>query len=248
MSFKRNIPGYLCQNFQTFYREVLIQRELAKRSTAGDLCEKIQRKLRFLLEQFAANSQAQSVDFTSNHAQESLYIMVALADEVFLSFNWPGQKKWEENLLEAQFFHTQIAGEVVYTKIEALLQANDPTRHDLAVLYLMALSLGFQGKYRGVDDEGRLAWYRHQLYLLVNHQPSDLYTPGREFLISDCYDHIQSVALGRGLPDVRSWLIVFACIIGGYVFISSTLWYKITHDLNDSVSQIITQARQLGLS
>lgn len=269
MHFRKASSGFILESFQDFYREVIIQREFASRSPNqpefldkesassenidelslnGGLSERIQRKLRLMLEQFALNAQNHVTDFATSHFQEALYIMVSLADEVFLSFEWSGKNHWEDHLLEAQFFQTQIAGELLFTNLDSLCHANDPVRNEIAVIYLLALSLGFRGKYRGMSDHGHIARYRKQLFTMVNRETSNLYFPGRETLIADCYDHNQSSPYGRGLPDVRTWLYVFAGIIGLYLFISSTLWYKIAHDLNKSIGQIMHQAQQLGLS
>lgn len=275
MIFKSVTTGYIVSTFQEFYRELLIQRELAERSVKrteeterlnqnssdlvdelmGDtvnsevgVCDKIQRRLRMILEEFTVDAQTQISDFTSSHFQEALYVMIALADEIFLSFDWQGKKYWEDNLLENQFFHTQIAGEAFFEKLDTLLHVNDPVRNEIAATYLMALALGFKGKFRGIDDEGQLARYRHRLYVMINRQPSDLFTPGREHLVPLCYDHTLTAPYGRGLPDYRTWIIVFSAIIIGYLFISSYLWHRVAHDLNQLLSAILKQASQLGLS
>jgi type VI secretion system protein ImpK len=253
---------FLFQNFQEFYRELLIQKEKALRSLEPqeeeteaeqkvefeNLVDKIQRKFHEMFERFSLVAQNQVGEFAVSHFQEALYIMVALTDEVFLSFAWPGQKRWEDHLLEAQIFHTQIAGELFFKKLDALIEVNDPVRNDLAVIYLMALALGFKGRYRDENDAGKIQWYRQQLYLMVNRRSPILYHPGREHLLPDIYEHNLSLPFGRGLPDLRTWLVAFGSIITVFVFISSILWYKLVHDVDDVVGQILTQAQKLGLS
>lgn len=263
MELMPGISSFLVQNFQEFYRELLIQKEYAYRTldphfitddhaakevidaTATD---KIQHKLKQMFERFSLNAQNQVGEFAVSHFQEALYVMVALTDEIFISFKWPGQKRWEDNLLEAQIFHTQIAGELLFRKLDELIEANDPARNDLCVVYLFALSLGFSGKYQGENDEGKIAWYRDKLYTMFSRRPPTLMKPGRPELIGDLYHHSIAAAPGKGLPDLRSWLMTFASIIVVFVFVSSVLWYKVVRDMDVAIGQILKQTQQLGQS
>lgn len=254
---------FLMQNFQEFYREVLIQKEKALRTLdvqnfsidideskaeLEQITDRIQARFREMFERFSLNAQNQVGEFAISHFQEALYIMVSLVDEVFLSFAWPGQKRWENHLIEAQIFHTQVAGEQFYKKLDALIEANDPVRNDLAIIYLMALSLGFHGQYRGENDEGKVAWYRHQLYTMVNRHGITLYHPGRERLIPSLYEYNVTAAPGKGLPDLRTWFIAFGVIFLVYLFVASMVWYNVVRDLDGVIGQILSQAQKLGLS
>lgn len=212
------------------------------------LADKIQHKFINMFERFALHSQNQAGEFASSQFQDFLYSMVAMLDEVFLSFPWHGQRRWKHNLMEKRFFQTQVAGELFFKKVDDLIEENDPLRHDLASVYLMVLALGFKGKYRGEDDEGQLSWYRQQLYTLMHKHPSSLYQPGRAQLIEESYDHTINIAAPKGLPNLKNWVIAFSSIIVAYVLISSFLWYGLVRDLNGAIGQIIKQAQYLGLS
>lgn len=213
-----------------------------------EFCDRIQGTFRGMFERFALTTQTQAGEYASAHFQEALYSMVALLDEVFLSFSWEGKDRWEDNLMEKQVFHTQVAGELLFRKIEALIQANDPVRRDIAIIYLMTLALGFKGKYRGEDDEGRLDWYRQQLYIMANHKPVALFHPGREFLIEECYSHIAAMPPTKILPNVRNWIFALIGIFVVYLTVSTFLWYKLVRDMDNSIGQILTQAQKLQLS
>jgi type VI secretion system protein ImpK len=253
---------FLVQNFQEFYRELLIHKDEALRSleveddssgeeqktTFENMVDKIQRIFREMFEKFSLTAQNQVGEFAVSHFREALYIMVVLTDEIFLSFAWSGQKRWENHLLEAQIFHTQVAGELFFKKLDALIEANDPIRNDLAIIYLLAIALGFRGKYRDENDKGKLAWYRRQLYVMVNRHPPTLYQPGREQVIPEVYDHNISLPPGRSLPDFRIWLLVFVFLVTVFVFISSILWYKAVHEVDNVVDQILQHTHKLGLS
>ena len=212
------------------------------------LCDRIQGIFKGMFERFSLITQNQAGEFAGAHFQESLYAMVALLDEVFLAFSWEGKDRWEDNLMEKQIFHTQVAGELIFRKIESLIQANDPVRRDIAVIYLMTIALGFKGKFRGEDDEGRLHWYRQQLYIMANYKPVSLFHPGRQHLIEECYDHIMTLPALKILPNVRNWIFAFFGVILGFMVVSAFLYYKSTRDLNNAIEQILTQAQKLGIS
>lgn len=255
--------SFLMQNFQEFYREVLIQKEKALRTAESahislenpeegvafeQLTDRIQGKFRQMFEQFSLNVQQQVGEFAISHFQEALYVMVCLADEVFLAFSWIGQKRWENHLLEAQIFHTQIAGEQFYKKLDALIEANDPVRNDLAIIYLMALALGFRGQYRDENDAGKIRWYREQLYTMLHRQGTTLFHSGRNRLIPMVYDYNITASPGKGLPDLRTWFMAFGGLFLIYLFIASMAWYSVIRDLDSVIGQILLQAQKLGVT
>ena len=53
--------------------------------------------------------------------KEIIYLMIAMADEIFLNTEWEGKRYWEENMLEKSFWGTQVAGELIYKKTDDLL-------------------------------------------------------------------------------------------------------------------------------
>lgn len=269
--------SFLMQNFQEFYRELLLQKETAiktledigeikmedlapsseqvlsqenkhKDANIETVTDSIQHTFRIMFERFSLNTQNQVGDFAVSHFQDALYAMVALLDETFLSFYWIGKNRWERNLMEKQIFHTQIAGELVFRKVDDLLATNDPVRNDVANIYMMILSLGFKGKYRDEDGDNQIDWYRQELYKMINRHAPLLFSMGRDHLIPECYDHIISIPAGKGIPDVRSWVTAFAAILLVFIVVSSFLWFKLVRDMDDALGQILTQAQKLGLS
>lgn len=264
MGVKVASQSFLILNFQEFFNLLLRQKEVALRASDANnpltlehqeepsdhpLVNTIQRRLSLLLEEQALQSTTQAGEFATSHYQDALYAMVAFADEVFLNLPWIGQKQWEDNLLESRFFQTQIAGELLFERIEELVASNDPMRADLGIIYLLILGLGFKGKFRGEEEgQDKLVLYRQQLYVLVNRRPSSLYEPGRDHLIQDCYEHVLDAPLRKGLPEIRLWLIAFASILGIYLFASTILWYKLVRDMDESLGQILHQSHQMGLT
>lgn len=257
--------SFLVQNFHEFFNLLLRQKEFALRANEGNdplkleqqsqedtsnpLINTIQRRLSLLLEEQAIQSTVQAGEFAISSYQDALYAMVAFADEIFLNIPWIGQKNWENNLLESRFFQTQIAGELLFEKIEELISNNDPMRADLAIIYLFILGLGFKGRFRDEDtNPEQLALYRQQLYMMVHRHPSTLYEPGRGHLIEECYEHVLDSIVSKGLPEIRMWLLTFVGVLGVYLFASTVLWYKLVKDMDSSIGNILQQAQQMGLS
>ena len=100
--------------------------------------------------------------------REVVYIMVSLADEIFLNTPWEGKKFWEDNMLEKHFFGTQIAGEKIFSNIDKLIEKNDVESILIAEIYTKALSLGFRGKYRDdAEHDKPIDVYRKNLFNFV---------------------------------------------------------------------------------
>lgn len=259
MQFTTN-NSLLLQNFQTFYYELLRQKEKALRMSEPDmifdetdsnqdmgLADHIQKKMRSLIEELTFKTSRTVGALGANQIRDAQYIMVALTDEIFLNINWPGAKQWQKSLLEAQMFETQIAGELFFKKLDTLLESNDPTRGELALLYFLALSLGFKGKYKDHEDREAVKWYLDHLYTVINQRSAHLFRPGRPYLIEQCYDYTLSEPPGRGLPDVRVWSICIASIVALYIFVTYIVWYKLASEMHETLNLIFEQTKQSPL-
>lgn len=177
--------------------------------------------------------------------KESQYVMVALADEIFLHMQWEGQLAWDSHLLEAKIFRTHAAGQVFFENLDHMLQERNPLTRDLATVYLMALALGFRGKYYGMDDRGRLAHYRRQLFIFIcgrEPKPDDETRP----VFPEAYFHNVREESRRKLSDPRKWIVVLCLVIIVYTVATQTLWIQFTRDLNtvnQSIAKIIGQLK-----
>jgi type VI secretion system protein ImpK len=171
--------------------------------------------------------------------KEAQYVMVALADEIFLHMQWEGQRAWVSNLLESKIFRTHAAGQFFFDKLDRLLREQNPVYKDLAAVYLMALSLGFKGKYYGADDRGKLARYRQQLFTFIYGREPDLDDETRH-LFPETYYHNVREESQRKLSDPRKWIIVLLLVIVVYVATTQMFWIQFTQDVN-TVNQSITK-------
>lgn len=173
--------------------------------------------------------------------KDAQYVMVALADEIFLQMDWEGQTAWVSNLLEARIFRTHAAGQVFFEKLDRILREQNPLERDLAAVYLMALSLGFKGKYYGRNDRGQLARYRRQLFAFISGREPDLDDKSQP-VFAEAYFHNVREESQRKLSDPRKWIVLLCLVIVVYVATTQLLWVQFTRELNtvnQGVSKII---------
>ncbi len=143
-------------HFRLFYEEVVRLKGKALSATLLKQDEKERSVSRYIFNRLVEilshhqhEATAQEGEAARAYYDEALYVMVALADEVFLSLPWTGKEAWREHLLEVHFFNTHKAGEFFFEKLEKFLSADSAAHKDLGVLYLWSLGLGFQGALRG---------------------------------------------------------------------------------------------------
>ena len=56
------------------------------------------------------------------------------------------------------FFSSQIAGELIFKRIEEVCKAYDGSQYNMVILYFLMLSLGFKGKYK--DSPEKIDMYK----------------------------------------------------------------------------------------
>jgi type VI secretion system protein ImpK len=169
--------------------------------------------------------------------REAQYVMAALADEVFLNMEWAGKEAWESNLLEARLFDSHMAGELFFRRLDVLLKDRDAVYRDVAAVYLMALCLGFEGKYRGTRQREELEDYRRQLFAFVfRRQPSLL--KGERRLFPQSYDHTVREKADVRLPHTGRWMAAVAVVSLFYLLVSHGLWRDVTLPLREVNTQI----------
>jgi type VI secretion system protein ImpK len=170
---------------------------------------------------------------------EAQYVMAALADEAFLHLDWSGREGWSANLLEQKLFKTHRAGEEVFERIDQLLARRDPFYLDLAQVYLMALALGFEGKFREAPDGGRrLASYRRRLLEFLAEREPELLDAGRD-LVPEAYESTLDQERGRRLPHLRPWVVAGVGVLALWVAIGHLLWNDLIADLDPLLQRIL---------
>jgi len=181
-------------------------------------------------------------EFSLNYYREALYIMVALADEIFLNLKWSGRQEWENNLLESRFFGTHTAGTTFFEKLDTYLATRDPSSRDIGALYLWALGLGFQGKYRGEDFQSEIGPYKRKLYYFIMWRSPELFQ-GKSPLFRQSYGNIIEDNIVKTLPNPRLYFIIFVGILMSLFLTSGILWYIAARGIYNPINAIISQAK-----
>lgn len=143
------------------------------RRAAADACESLAREI-----------DAQTLDISRSGStadrtavDELRYLKAAIADELLLSRDWPGRSRYTEHLVETRLFGTSIAGDEIFRRIAALLAHAGGQPSQMAPLYLCAISIGFEGRYRGPQSAEALQPLRDALFRLIYRREPEL-APG----------------------------------------------------------------------
>lgn len=236
--------SFLLKQFHDFYNQIVIEkkqlREMDKEEGPEDqaLSHQVWTRLYNLLEVQAQEAGARGGRYGAGYYREAQYAMVALADEIFLNLDWSGREAWKTNLLENKIFGTNSAGQVLFKKMVRLLKEQNTTLIELAAVYFWVLSLGFQGRFRGMNDQGRVEGLRQRLYSYIFRQSPGLAGDSGPF-IPEAYAHTLSGGPGRKLPYIWRWVGIIGIIILAYLLVSHFLWEYWTFDLADVARRIL---------
>ena len=252
MNATASSDSFLLTQFREFYSEVV---RLKRRVQAGtwafspeDVVEPgaddhqagtaVWQQLLTVLEQQERIAGRKGGEYGVALYKDAQYVMATLADEIFLHLDWEGREAWKAHLLETKLFHSHSAGEHLFEKIEQLLLEPDPVFRDLAKVYLMALALGFQGKFRGTDDAGQIDHHRRRLFAFIAHREPDILNESRH-LFPETYSHTLDGGRARQLPDTRKWIALLVGVVLTLGVISSGLWRHLTMDLYNVINRIL---------
>lgn len=247
--------SYILSCFEIFYAEVARQKDRVIKGlwttpeegvdqTPGSLdtsvaasAQSILDKLYTILDRQALEATHQGGEFAAEVFREAQFIMASLADEIFLNIEWDGRPYWEDNLLESRFFGSHDAGDLFFQKLSDFLAQRDPARKDLAQIYLLSLGLGFQGKYRNLDDGGRLEALRKQLYTFINHRDSRLFV-GEQRLFPEAYTHTLETGRAEQMQDKNAWMMATAGVFLLLLVFSHIMWQGATEKLYNIIDRI----------
>lgn len=220
------VDDHITKQFRAFYDEIVKARDRTAESRETDIdmvAQALARHLENLLELQSLESRRESTRFELENVADARYLKAALADEILLHTPWIGRERWTAHLLESSLFRTNIAGDLVFSRIEELLSGREPSRRDIARLYLFALALGFQGKYHGGGEEARLLGYREELFQFVYQRQADF--SGRDRVVSErAYASTLSHIAPRKLPTLSRWTVLFLLCTASLLAVSELLW------------------------
>jgi len=235
MQYKRS---FLITFFELFYSKVL---ENKVRLEKGLLFEKeeeevskknkianLQNNLINMIKEEANIISSENGILALANFQECSYIMIALADETFLNANWEEKKYWRNNLLEEQYFKSHNAGSSFFERLERFIEERDIQKSEIGILFLYALSLGFEGKFRNhIKKQEILSQIKDKLFKVINRKSPELYKK-----ISPLFPQSQQFTIEpqKSFYDntMRNLSILSVCLLCGFLFFAQTIWHKRT--------------------
>lgn len=237
MAAERSGGSYLVSQFLAFYAEIVsMKRRLAgppaadaksQQETAGTAAltaaQAVSRQLLGILELQAIEAQRAGGRYTLDINHEAQYVMAALADETLLNFEWPGRDVWTSCLVEEAMFGSRIAGDRIFDRLDELLRTRDPARRDLALMYLLALALGFEGRYRGTDSAARMQAYRAALFRFRYGRDPDPSDRARQ-ISPQAYAFTVGDAVPQRMPHIGRWVLVLVLVLVGMLGVSELVW------------------------
>jgi type VI secretion system protein ImpK len=200
--------------------------------------ERVQGELRAFMDD-QLRSLGETPDEVGYHLYEAMrYVMVALADDQFLHMQtqWGGRSRWLTNLLEKQVFGTQRAGAAFFDRVDELLASRDKSKEEVATAYLIALLLGFKGRFRG-HEEDELVAYRERLMYFVGLGQSSGAEAGKPFF-PDAYAHTINKDPSEKMPDHKGYVKLLVLVVLGYLGLAHAAWYMQTDEIRRIVTQI----------
>ncbi|WP_294770471.1 DotU family type IV/VI secretion system protein [uncultured Rhodoferax sp.] len=217
---------HLIAQFRAFFAEVsraqtraVEMREINPDAAAAAVSKDLEQ----LIELQTLESKREGSRFELQSIADARYLKAALADEVLLNTDWIGRDRWTDHLLEASLFRTSFAGDRIFEKIDELLSNREPSLRPIASLYLFALALGFQGRFRGAAASERFTGYRAELFQFVYQRQADL--SGRDRVLSErAYASTLSHISPRKMPTLSRWSVIFLVGVLGLLAVSELLW------------------------
>lgn len=105
--------------------------------------------LLLLLDRLAKSTEA--ADLRADELEEARFALVAWLDEVILRSDWQGRDEWAAEPLQLRLYRTNRAGNEFYDHLRRLRPEHTRARE----IYLLVLSLGFEGQYHDQQAERR---------------------------------------------------------------------------------------------
>ncbi|WP_080599230.1 DotU family type IV/VI secretion system protein [Sorangium sp. KYC3313] len=215
----------LLDAFHAFYAEVVRQRQLVTLAHGGLApgIETVRQRLVDFLETQAVSLGRKLTKHELRAYDDAQYVMAAMADELLLQAEWDGRYAWAERPLEAHIFHTYVSGERIFRKLDDVLSGHDAAPSALLLVYLAALALGFQGKYRALGLRDKPERYRQDLALHLQRVDPTLAT-GLTELCPQAHAHTLGGSSRSRLPSLRAGVVPLAVVAGLLALAAQGVW------------------------
>jgi type VI secretion system protein ImpK len=183
-----------------------------------------------VLEELDRNARSLVGDHGMGAFREAKYVMVALADELLLGIEWEGRELWAGDLLESQVFGTHLAGELFFKRANEILGSPREDGVELATVYLLALSLGFKGRYRGHPDQMEIKKLRSKLLAFISEGDRSPFDPKRR-LFPQAHSYTLEESAEVKLPPVARWVTILIAFLLLWGAMSHVVWRSASRDL-----------------
>ncbi len=172
------------------------------------------------------------------HYTMALYVMAVLTDEVLLlGADWELSGLWQETLMENALFETEDAGSRFFEKAENLIDDRKSWKHraDLAAIFLLAIGLGFRGRYQGPSGKESLQEIRKKLHSKLSQNPATKY------LFMDAYQSLLSVPEDpkkNRIASLSKWRNILMIAVLSWLLISTIVWQVLSNRLVGKANEI----------
>ncbi len=173
--------------------------------------------------------------------EEIRYLKAAVADELLLNTNWPGRDFFKNFLIESRLFGSSIAGEKIFSIIDEILEAPPGREPEIEQLYLFALAIGFEGKYRKENSEKIISEIMLELYKHFARKEPSLGPQNRDLDIGDrkvspdAYKNIISNLRPIRIFKISKQFLIFTIIIFVLLLISQISYLILTKSLREVI-------------
>lgn len=190
-------------------------------------------KLQDELKQFEVN--ASRAGLPNDKILQSRYVLCTALDEIVVSTPWGQESDWSKQSLLSIFHGETWGGEKFFLLLERLQK--EPMKNlDILELMYIILSLGFQGKYRVIDNgRGEVENLREDLYRQLRSLKNDF---NKELSVN-----------WKGITDRRGALIRYVPLwvvgaLSGVILLA--MYASFTYMLDQTSSPVLAEIRALG--
>ncbi len=232
--------GFLLEDFISIY-EVVAEMRLAIRegrlaahlgvdaesASGSEMARRIGARVSDLIEAKLKKVNNDGTKVQQAHQRLAVYAAAALIDEIFiLEENWPGQEAWLDELLEFRLFRSRVAGQRFFELAEDMVlhESQSLQLSELAAIFLLALRLGFHGRYRGASGAETLEYLRRRLFERVI--PANI-ARIEERAFPQSYQFTVEGGEGKRLAPLKPWLKAAGAGFVAYLVLSSAVWLMV---------------------
>jgi len=228
---ERRLVDAFCQ----FHTEVVSAKRQVLAQPAANPWDAVQQRLLDTFETQGTRVLQTLPEHENRLFEETRYVMIAMADEVFLSIEWDGKGPWADKPLESIVFRTRDAGERFFRRIDDALAGRTAASAQILTVYITALAIGFRGKYAalGTNDPET---YRQRLAEYIARSDPD-FTRSEE-LCPQAHEHTLDKVPEKRLPSFSRGILPFILVLVGWVVVGEVLWLFRTAELDDTLDRI----------